>query len=124
MEKTFCCFCCRSGPLTARISISASGFVPGQNIPIIAEVDNASNVKIDRLKIVLCKLVEFKVHTPRHAIKRNLSKIAEVSIGPIGVGDTQTKQLNIVIPPLPPSNLMYCRLIDLDYELQVILKQQ
>lgn len=119
LDKSFCCCCCKSGPLSAIIYIPASGFVPGQSIPITAEVDNASNVKVDRLKIILRKVLEFKTNTPRREMKKEKITISEVSVGPVGARDSKSQQLNIEIPPLPPSNLLNCSIIDMDYELKV-----
>lgn len=119
LDKSFCCCCCKSGPLSAIIYIPASGFVPGQSIPITAEVDNASNVKVDRLKIILRKVLEFKTNTPRREMKKEKITIAEVSVGPVEARDSKSQQLNIEIPPLPPSNLLNCSIIDMDYELKV-----
>jgi hypothetical protein len=55
LEKTkhFCCFCCKSGPLTFLTHLPAKGYIPGQDIPITVEIENGSNVKV--LKVV-CEL--------------------------------------------------------------------
>lgn len=119
LEKTFCCCCCASGPLSAVILVPATGFVSGQSIPITAEVDNASNVTVDRLKLILRKTVVFKTTTPRQDIKRVKTVIAETSEGPVEAHGSKTWTKTMVIPPLPPSNLLNCSLIDLDYELKV-----
>lgn len=100
--------------------LPATGYVPGQTIPITAEIDNASNVNVDRLQIVLRKTVTFKTNTPRRDMKKEKTTIAEFSIGPVGAHDSKTVQQTIAIPPLPPSNLINCGIIDLDYELKVI----
>lgn len=105
--------------MSAIILIPATGYVPGQSIPITAEVDNASNVNVDRLKIILRKCVEFKTNTPRRDIKKEKTTIAEIAIGPVAAHDSKNLQQNIEIPPLPPSNLINCGIIDLDYELKV-----
>lgn len=119
LEKSFCCFCCKSGPLAVNILIPVSGYVPGQNIPITAEVDNASNINVDRLKIVLRKIVVFKTNTPRRDMKKDKITISEISVGPVEAHGSKTWQQSIEIPPLPPSNLINCGIIDLDYELKV-----
>lgn len=121
LEKSFCCFCCKSGPLAVTILIPFSGYVPGQNIPITAEVDNASNINVDRLKIVLRKIVVFKTNTPRRDMKKDKITIAEISVGPVEAHGSKTWQQNIEIPPLPPSNLINCGIIDLDYELKACI---
>lgn len=119
LEKTFCCFCCRSGPLHAEVIIPAGGYVPGQTIPISADINNASNVKVDRLRVILRKCVVFKTNTPRRELKKEKTTIAEIAVGPVEVHSEQNYLQNIEIPPLPPSNLINCGIIDLDYELKV-----
>lgn len=119
LEKTFCCFCCASGPLSAIVSLPATGYVSGQSIPILAEVDNASNVTVNRLKIILRKVLTFYTNAPRRDIKKEKIIIGEVGVGPVPERGSQTWNQTIVIPPLPPSNLVNCGLIDLDYELKV-----
>jgi hypothetical protein len=52
-NKYFCCFWCKSGPLTLVTHLPARGYVPGQSIPMTIEVDNASNVNISE---VVCEL--------------------------------------------------------------------
>lgn len=47
LEKSFCCFCCKSGPLSLIVQLPVTGYVSGQTIPILAECDNASNVKVN-----------------------------------------------------------------------------
>lgn len=59
LEKSFCCFCCRSGPLSLVVQLPVTGYVSGQTIPILAECDNASNVKVNAVKFILRKVVSF-----------------------------------------------------------------
>lgn len=120
LEKTFCCFCCKSGPLEADVMIPAGGYVPGQSIPITAEINNASNVKVDRLRVILRKTVVFKTNHPRRDMKKEKTTIAEISVGPVDEHNSKSVTQNIEIPPLPPSNLINCGIIDLDYELKVL----
>lgn len=119
LEKTFCCFCCASGPLTAIVALPATGFVSGQGVPIRAEVDNASNVEVNRLKLTLRKIVTFYTNQPRRDIKKDKVVISELSVGPVPQRGSNTWDQTLNIPPLPPSNLVNCGLIDLDYELKV-----
>lgn len=120
IEKSFCCFCCASGPLHADVAIPAGGYVPGQSIPIAVDVDNASDVKVERLRVFLNKTVTFKTIHPRRAVKGDQKTIAEISMGPVEVNSSKNWQQNFQIPPLPPSNLNNCGIIDLDYALKVL----
>ncbi|KFB40717.1 AGAP001894-PA-like protein [Anopheles sinensis] len=120
LEKTFCCFCCASGPLSLIVHIPVTGFVSGQTVPVTVECDNASNVGVDQITLSLRKLLAFHVHTPRRETKRKKEVVTSISMGPIQAGNSQTWQQNIQIPPLPPSNLVNCGIIDVDYDIKVV----
>ncbi|XP_049277455.1 arrestin domain-containing protein 3-like [Anopheles funestus] len=120
LEKTFCCFCCASGPLSVIVHVPVTGFVSGQSVPVTVECDNASNVGVDKITINLRKLLAFHVHTPRRETKRKKELVTSISMGPIEAGNSQTWQQFLMIPPLPPSNLVNCGIIDVDYDIKVI----
>ncbi|XP_039431432.1 arrestin domain-containing protein 17 [Culex pipiens pallens] len=119
LEKTFCCFCCASGPLSLIIHIPVTGFVSGQTIPLTIECDNASNVGVESVKLTMRKLLAFHVMTPRRETKKKKEVISEISVGPVEGGNSQTWSQHIQIPPLPPSNLVNCGIIDVDYDIKV-----
>lgn len=91
----------------------------GQGVPVHAEVDNASNVTVNRLKMMLRKVVTFYTNTPRRDIKKEKVIISELSVGPVEQRGSNSWSQTLNIPPLPPSNLVNCGLIDLDYEIKV-----
>lgn len=76
-------------------------------------------MKVDRLRAYLRKTVVFKTNHPRRDMKKDRITIAEISVGPVEAHDSKNWQQNIEIPPLPPSNLINCGIIDLDYDLKV-----
>lgn len=45
--------------------------------------------------------------------------MTEVSKGPVEAGGSANYEQCLDIPPLPPSNLANCRIIDLEYNLKV-----
>lgn len=59
---------------------------------------------------------------PRRATKEDSIVIAELQVGPIEPGKSANWNQKMTIPPLPPSNLVNCGIIDLDYDLKVLLK--
>ncbi|KAK1124426.1 hypothetical protein K0M31_006786 [Melipona bicolor] len=120
MSKTFCCLCCGTPPLTVNYSLPVRGYVPGQSMPIKVNVENLSGVVVDTIKLLLCKIVTFRATTPTIDTKREEIVIAEVSKGPIEGGGTADYEQKLDIPPLPPSNLTNCGIIDLEYNLKVI----
>ncbi|XP_030376124.1 arrestin domain-containing protein 17 [Scaptodrosophila lebanonensis] len=119
LEKSFCCFCCRSGPLSVVTTIPVTGYVSGQIIPISCECDNASNVGINAVKFELRKLVTFHTNQPRSEKRESKCVIAQLSIGPVAAGESRTFTQQLEIPPLPPTNLLNCGIIALDYDLHV-----
>ncbi|XP_026466766.1 arrestin domain-containing protein 17-like [Ctenocephalides felis] len=119
LEKTFCCCWCKSGPLSVIVGIPVTGYVSGQEIPISAECDNNSNVAVTSLKFTLRKNVKFHTQMPRRATKEDSIVIAELQVGPIEPGKSANWNQKMTIPPLPPSNLVNCGIIDLDYDLKI-----
>ena len=119
MDKTFCCFCCASGPLAIIVHVPITGYVSGQTIPLTIECDNASNVHVNTIKLTLRKLISFHTHTPRRVTKQEQAVIATLAFGPVEPGKSNTWRQTMEIPPLPPSNLVNCGIIDLDYDLYV-----
>lgn len=120
LEKKFCCFCCASGPLSLIVHVPVTGFVSGQSVPVTIECDNASNVGVEKITINLRKLLAFHVHTPRRETKRKKELVTTISMGPVEAGNSQTWQQFLQIPPLPPSNLVNCGIIDVDYDIKVV----
>lgn len=55
-NKTFCCLCCGSPPLSINISIPVRGYVPGQSIPVKVNVENQSGITVEKVKLILQKV--------------------------------------------------------------------
>lgn len=119
MSKTFCCLCCGSPPLKVSIMMPVKGYVPGQAMMIRVNVENQSGIVVDTVKLILRKIVTFKANNPRFETKTEKIVIAEVSKGPVEGNATSDYQQKLDIPPLPPSNLTNCGIIDLEYNLKI-----
>ncbi|KAG5679842.1 hypothetical protein PVAND_009379 [Polypedilum vanderplanki] len=119
MEKTFCCWCCASAPLSVIISVPVTGYVSGQSIPILAEIDNQSNVDVEKVKFQFRKHLAFHTTAPR-LTKKDVKSIGELALGPFNKGEQRTIRQSLEIPPLPASNLQNCGIIDLHYDLYVV----
>lgn len=72
--------------------------------------------------ILFLQNVKFHTQMPRRATKEDSIVIAELQVGPIEPGKSANWNQKMTIPPLPPSNLVNCGIIDLDYDLKVLLK--
>lgn len=53
LSKNICCLCCTSGPISALLSLPRRGYVPGDIIPVVVEVENLSRRKIASASITL-----------------------------------------------------------------------
>lgn len=119
LTKKFCCFCCESGPLSMTVSLPCTGFVSGQIIPITLDVDNASDVVVNSFTFDLQKVVTFYSQSPRRETKKTENSICSYTTTALEGKKNEIYNHEIKIPPLPPSNLTNCGIIDLDYEVKV-----
>lgn len=119
LEKTFCCFCCASPPLSVDVQAPVSGYCPGQVIPITINIENKSNVQLHLVKIFLRKVVTYRATSPTTATKKTKNVVLTVQEGPAPAGSTKNWTLTMEVPPIPPSNLVNCNIIDLDYDFKV-----
>lgn len=103
-------------------SIPISGFVAGQNVNVIAEVNNQTNVEIVYLKISLKRIIDYHSTTPYKKVKREVRTEREMRC--VGVPKQELKKFdeNFKIPAVPPTNVNSCTVIQVCYELQIKAK--
>lgn len=65
------------------------------------------------------QIVTFRATTPHTDTKTKKIVVTEVSKGPVEGGGTADYEQHLDVPPLPPSNLANCNIIDLEYNLKV-----
>ncbi|CAK9794945.1 Arrestin domain-containing protein 3 [Anthophora quadrimaculata] len=115
----FCCCCIcffKRDSLNLRVRAPSSGYVPGQIINSIIDHTLSSNaVRIASFSIILEQEIEFRATTKTKTVRSDI-KTTKHS-GPFPVGGQLN--LELLIPPLPPSKLKYCSIIDLNYHLKI-----
>ncbi|XP_015524636.1 arrestin domain-containing protein 17 [Neodiprion lecontei] len=122
MQKSFCCFCMGKGNLSAIISIPSSGFVPGQIIPVTVECENNSTVEVEQIQVSLRQKLRFEASSPYHRSKKVGSSVIKSQFNePFANKSEEPVILPLKVPALPPSNLEFCGIIDLDYVLRVTM---
>ena len=116
--KTFGCLCCTTGPLNATLSLPKLGYVCGETIFFSANIENLSNKVMTKSSIKLVQTDVFKASTgkTRH-VRRTILTHQEASIAP-GASFTWSN-VGLLIPPLPPSQLIYCNIIDVFYTVEL-----
>ncbi|KAJ8304579.1 hypothetical protein KUTeg_018162, partial [Tegillarca granosa] len=116
-SKMICCLCCATGPVTAVFRIDRKGYVPGETILLNAEIQNQSNRRIYNTEVKLRMFIKFFAgHEGRHT-RTEYATVTKVEYGAIEPGDSGTwSNDGLVIPPVPPSYLEGCSLIDIRYQ--------
>lgn len=122
VSKSFYCCCFKSKPLLMKVSLPFSGYVPGQSVQVSVELNNQSNVDVEGVKLALEKTITYTSQSPRSKIKIEHGTVKEV-FG-VGVLNESTGQvaINLVVPPIPPTNISSCKVLKVAYELKVLAK--
>jgi len=115
-DRFLCCACCKSGPLSCALRLDRTGYVPGEDINLDAEIQNMSRKDISTSYVTLQQIVYFHAQGDT---KSSTTDIFRISGGKIKPGDNALFHDIIHIPPLPPSRLDGCHLIDIEYVVTV-----
>ncbi|XP_060821608.1 arrestin domain-containing protein 17-like [Bombus pascuorum] len=116
MRKSFSRLCwCGKGSMDLQITVPSSGYVPGQTISTTLNYANYSNELITKVSATLLRRLEF------YATSKSLSNVKVIKkashFGPFPKNGHITSE--ILVPPMAPSYLQYCKIINLNYELVV-----
>lgn len=120
--STFYCGLCRTKPLFLSASIPMSGFVAGQNVVVSVDIVNESRIDVEDVKISLKKIILYHSQTPSKKTKAETLSETEVRCGGVEKRNKAKYDQKIVIPPVPPSNMNYCQVINVEYEIHVTAK--
>lgn len=116
-QKHLCCLCCKSGPIEANFHIERTGFVPGEAIKLYSEISNGASRKM------ASSYVDLRMHQVFRAggkSRYRTTEVARITKGEIeGHGEESWTGEELVIPPIPPSFLAGCNIIDISYVLQM-----
>ncbi|KAE8736843.1 hypothetical protein FOCC_FOCC017701 [Frankliniella occidentalis] len=116
-SKHFCCLWCKSGPLTMIVRVPNGGYVPGQTIPVEIQVDNASTTEVQNIRGTLSQNLKWHATSKTKTTRRRMVDL--VFDSPVKGHDSKIFLQTILVPPVPPSYLQNCRIIDLEYYLTV-----
>eukprot|EP00731_Ephydatia_muelleri_P018587 Em0011g627a len=115
-EKTICCLCCASPPISLTVNVPRTGFCIGEGIPLTASVDNGSG-RIITLRATVSKVVTFQAQGRTRIISNRLSSFQSPPVqGHTAFQWTPTEQL--AIPSAIPT-IANCGIIRLQYVLLI-----
>lgn len=120
--KTFYCGFCKTAPLFLAASIPISGYVAGQYVNVSVEINNESRIDVEDIKISLKKIIFYNSQTPSKKTKEEILTEAEIRCGGVMKRNKGKYDQKLAIPPVPPSNLNYCRILNVSYEIHVTAK--
>lgn len=111
-----------SKPLFVSAEIPLSGFVAGQSVPISVKINNESNVDVEEIKASLKKYIHYNSQTPRRRTRERIESAAEVRLGGVPGKSKGNFEAQLIIPSVPPTNIAFCRVIQVSYEIHVVAK--
>ncbi|XP_043266340.1 arrestin domain-containing protein 17-like [Colletes gigas] len=119
IKKNFynCC-CISAGTANIRIRVPSTGYVPGQSIVTTLDYSNSSKIRIIRFSTHLLR--EIKFHAITGKTKIECSEIATANYRECTTNQGQDI-LEFRVPPIPPSSLEHCNIIDLNYKLRFVI---
>ncbi|XP_017766321.1 PREDICTED: arrestin domain-containing protein 3-like isoform X1 [Eufriesea mexicana] len=118
--ENFCCLCViNQGSIRAEITMPFTGYVPGQSINTILDYKNSSSsVEISKVTTKLAKKIDFYANSPYSKTQTSNAVLKSTSdSGPFSARGRVVS--NILVPPIPPSHLKYCSIINLEYQVIV-----
>ncbi|KAF5285217.1 hypothetical protein FQR65_LT13332 [Abscondita terminalis] len=120
LDEVLCsCWCSNNDVLTFKFSLPSTGYIPGQDVPIGACIENLTNTNVEAVKFNISEKTEFKTTCPRASFKYNKEILAATASGAVGAHGNKswTTVLNIPGDRYFP-NLVNCNLIQITYELK------
>ena len=115
-DKTVCCLCCTSGPVSLTAKIDRGGYCAGESIAISVEAQNHSIIKTNRIRATLKQKVVYKSFSDTKTENKIIHRIEGPGIGRHGISKWTDELLTI--PPTIPS-ITTCRCIKLSYTLTI-----
>uniref|UniRef100_A0A914EDF0 Arrestin C-terminal-like domain-containing protein n=1 Tax=Acrobeloides nanus TaxID=290746 RepID=A0A914EDF0_9BILA len=113
-------FICKNGSICARVAIPKMGYVPGETIWAQIEVNNTSSCDIEGIEASLMELSRFHGRHSGYSVSKTHSRLVAKSRKEVNIQEKQTltERISLQIPLIAPS-FNNCRIIQVDYQLEV-----
>lgn len=119
-EERFCCWSCKTKPLSLKASIPFKGFVPGQCIRVTINIDNKCGFDVTKTIISLKKVFTFISESPERREWSDAKTLLKNVLGGAKSGQ-ETKILGIIEVPAftLPTNDDISNIVKVSYIVQV-----
>lgn len=120
--ETFCCWSCRTKPLTLRVSIPFAGYVPEQAIRVTIFINNRCGFDVSRTLISLKKVFTFISEVPEKRVWTDSKTLVKTTTDGARNGK-ETKILGVLeVPPFTlATNDDISSIVKVSYVVQVSL---
>ena len=117
-EKTLCCLCCTSGPISLSVTIDRGGYCPGESIAISTAAENHSSRRITAVQATLKQTVFYYARGHRHQRSKVIQRVESPGLEAGSLSNWSNELLPI--PTTVPS-INSCRILNVSYALIVTL---
>ncbi|XP_050423306.1 arrestin domain-containing protein 17 isoform X1 [Adelges cooleyi] len=112
--------CLGSGQVECQVCLDKGAYVPGETVEITAIVTNNSKVTIKSTRATLTETIQY--FAKGKVIQSETRELASLRRGKIKPNETdQWRNEQLYVPPLPPTNLRGCHLINIQYDIYFII---
>ncbi|XP_065091418.1 arrestin domain-containing protein 17-like [Ochlerotatus camptorhynchus] len=109
------------GTIRCNVGLDKRAYIPGEKILLTGEIYNQSNVTIKAVKYALIETIHYYAHGKLlHQERRELAAIVRDRIKS-GIRDV-LQNGHLTVPPLPPTNLLGCHLIRIQYSVCILVE--
>ncbi|XP_077977017.1 arrestin domain-containing protein 3-like [Glandiceps talaboti] len=122
-DKTVCCLCCATGPISLDACTDKKGYIPGESIGVTLSIENVTEREI-KTKSALMQEVSFTGYTIGEGNAKTMTKLITVTEVRHGCPEAEDATMNwskqlLLIPPIPATGLEGCPFIDIKYYVEV-----
>ncbi|XP_061172552.1 arrestin domain-containing protein 17-like [Saccostrea echinata] len=121
-SENICCLCCKSGPILGTFKLNRVGYVPGESIYFEASAQNSSR-RVCNVFADLEMVTKYYAIRPKKRIYTETKLINRIQHQDLAPGQSDVWSGDrFVIPPLAPSYLGGCSIIDIKYSIKLVIK--
>ena len=126
VEKTLCCLCCASGPISMTARIPRTGFFCGNDrIPLEVEIENGSSRPVDKVTAEIKKEVNFTAEakdpggSPFGGSRHQYETLVEISSDAVEPGSSLSWNPDNLMMPSTDPTISNCPIVSVKYYLKV-----